>query len=250
MKLCFPGTSYVPYGHKKNDVLSAAVLIDGHALIQPSDDLFRFAERYGLYELTEAVRECIVPCSHPRAFSKDVLKRLAQSRPLTLLSSDAVAHACRELARISRLPLYSFRTVTVGGLFLTPLPTGYTTAVPAEDCFCFHVSDGRRAVYVGLPNGYPSDAVLQFLCAHPVDAAVYDVSYGTQTVADEKQHLTFVGACRLREQMTAGGALCGRAYTLLVSLPPFASPDEKNSFSEQARKEGFLLPYDGYFIEL
>lgn len=249
MKLCFPGTAYVPYGYKKSDFLSAAVLFNGHTLLQPNDDLFRFTERYGLYEVTEDIRSLLIPCSHPRAFSKETVKRLNEAHPLTALASDAVASMCRDTGAI-HLPLYPYRMVTVGGLSITPLPTGYTTAVPAEDCFCFHVDDGRRAVYVGLPNGIPSDGTMEFLRAHPVDTAILDAAYGMREDADTSRHLTLLAACRVREQMTACGALRGRAYTILVSIPPFTSPEEKNEFTERARSDGFILPYDGYFIEL
>lgn len=249
MKLTFLGTAHPPYGYKKTDLLATALLIDGHLLVLPTEDIFRFTALYALPELTEGIDAVLVTASHPRTFSPYVIERLSKQRPLTLFASDAVGAMCRHIDGVTHIPLHATRTVTDGRLRLTPLPSGYTTPVCAEDCFTVHISDGCRALYFGVPCGNVTEEAQRALAEQPVDAALLDVAYASGE-GDLTRHLSLSAAVHERERLRSIGALRGRGYTMLTSLPPFPSPEERSHFIEEARGHGFLVPYDGYFLDL
>lgn len=250
MKLRFLGSTYRPYGSKKADGFSPALLIDRTMLIDPMEDIFRFAELYAMNDLYDEVDTVVVTHTHPAHASPDVLARLCRKRPIRLYGSEATLAMFSHVEGLSLLPLFPFRTVAIGRYRLTPLSTRHTTATLCEIPLNLRIACDGHALFYALDGGVLTEDTQRYLSQYPVDAMLLDGAYGTCDIDVCHEHLSLSAAETLIETAKVDGCLCGKGYAILTNTPPMPDATEKYAFSEKAKRAGFLLPYDGSFLEV
>ncbi len=250
MKLRLLGTSYRPYDARRFDGFSPSLLIDGTVLIDPTEDALRFAQLYAMHDLLDKVDTVIITHAHPSHVSPALLTRLADTRRIRVYATEAVCAMLAHIPGLLLIPLYPFVSVRCGAYRLTPLTTQHTTSMLLEIALNLHIEDGAHALFYGLDGGELTEDTRAYLRAHPVDAMLLDGAYG-DTVRDVcHEHLTLSAAQQQLAQAREEGLLRGRCYAMLTNLPPFADAQQKYIYTEKAKSMGFLLPYDGYFVEV
>ena len=248
MKLRFPGTAYRPYDHKKNDLFTASLLIDGRVLVDPTEDLFDFRSLFAMEDLLDGVDTVLITHSHPSHLSPTTIERLAAVRPITVFAGECVLDLLPEGEHIRRIPLLPLRTARSDAYTITALPAVHTTAVPAEVCYALRIERDGHALLYAVDGAGLSERTEEHLRRYPVQAMILDAAYGD--TGEGRQHMRVEEAVALTARARAEGLLTGRAYSLLVHVPTHADPDARTRLGRIAADGGCLLPYDGYFLDV
>ncbi len=249
MKLRFLGTVYRSIGVGKAEGFFPALLIDNTILIDPTEDIFRFAELYGMHDLYDGVDTVLISHAHPSHMSPDALARLCRRRPITLYASEAVISMVTHIEGLRTVPLFPDMPVCIASYTVTPLRAAHTSEAVCDVAMNFHMEKDGRAFFYGLDSGLPCKDMCAYLVSHPVDALLLDVAYGDCEDVPDNEHMSLTAAVSFVETVRQNGALCGKGYALLTHIP-LLDTAEKYVFTEKAKTAGCTLPYDGFFIEI
>ncbi len=249
MKLRFLGTVYRPLGTTKAEGFCPALLLDDTILIDPTEDIFRFAELYGMHELYDEVDTVLISHAHPSHMSPDALARLCRRRPITLYASEAVIFMTAHIQGMRSVPLFPDMPVCIGRYTVTPVSAAHTSEAVCDRALNFRIEKDGRAFFYGLDGGLPPRQVRTYLAAHPVDAMLLDGAYGEREDINDNEHMSLSAAASFVQEARENGALCGKGYAVLTHIPPLHA-EEKYVFAEKAKRAGCTLPYDGFFMEI
>lgn len=108
-----------------------AVMIDDRLIINPSGDLFDFAEESGLSELFSGLSAAAVTCSEDYCFSPEELGRLAGRREIPLLCGNLAAGRAARIKNVRAVRYTPMLPMEISGYTVIPVPTGE----PGEDIY-------------------------------------------------------------------------------------------------------------------
>ena len=226
-----------------------SLLIDEKIIIDPSEDIFEFAESFMLDGIYDGVQDVLITHSHPGHLSIGAIERLARRRRVRVYASDTLREELSEIAGVDFFPIYRFTPLRVAGYDIVPCPSNHKTDNHAECAFNFYIS-GEKAIFYGLDGAWLLSETFKFLKHAGADAFVMDLGGEVGNHGEECFYHNSLGMAKsLREALINSGAARQSAKFLLSHIPTVKnSPKHQQLEEELADFTDIKITYDGYYF--
>lgn len=241
------------------------VMLDDELLVDFGADTFHNSIRYG-YDLSK-LGDVLITHSHadhfyPQEFFNRIVSFAYDMKyeTLTLHGSPGLvdefyrycSYTLIEQKRIALDPLEPYKKVKIGSFEVTPLPATHGTYKP----YVFVIEkDGKTLLYHN-DSGVLKDEVFEWLKTSGIklDVASYDCTMGTMdTYHDWGENASHMGLCNVvteREKMKAAGVYKDSTIDVVTHFSHNGPHVGYGEFKPLAEKEGFILAYDGFVLEI
>ena len=254
MKIRMLGTGYgeckLTKKYSKEYRARGGVLINETMLIDAPCDVVSTIELIGMSEITSSINHILISHSHLSHFSNDTIKQLAKNKAIHLYASDYVLSLV-DCENVIKHPLTPFEGVRVGDEYkIIPLPSNHS-GCDNEICFNFIIANDR-VLYYALDGGQINyESYRNFLSKIKVDCVILDCALGLEATSFKSLfHNNIYAANEIKTILLSGGVCRDNARFILSHIPT----DKKRLIHEEltpiAKELGFILSYDGLFINI
>ena len=251
MKVRILGSGYGVCKVKKRFSLDSrhrgGVIIDDRILIDAPSDIFEVASELGFSDMFAKVSEIFISHSHEGHFSLEAIETLAGMRRVRVFASGEVLALIPENDNIETVELFPFMPIEISGYTILPLPANHETE-GGEVCLNFLISK-EKTLYYGLDGAGINLQVYKLLRGRCVDAFILDCALELKGYTKASMsHGNLLEAARLRDILVDSGICKSDAKFLLSHIPTDRRRSIHDELSEEAKKHGFTVAYDGYFM--
>ena len=255
MNIRFLGTGYGTLKSKKRNTKdfrrAAALLVDNGILIDPTSEVFSFAEDYSLNGLFRDVHTVLITTPDEERFSAETILSLLQSgKKISICAEAYVRPFIPEHPSLTFIEMHPNEIFDVQGAKVIPIQTVYRTA-NGNTAIGYALCTDRSLLY--LPDGgFLHPDAWDLLSKLHFDHAILgcpsaDAPTGAMTVRASN----FEMAKMLRSIFLDAKTLSSGARCFLTSIPF----DKKRSIHESLRalcdeEGGFTLAYDGLYMNV
>ena len=224
-----------------------SLLIDEKLLIDPTADIFDFAEFFSFDDLYDTVDAVLITHSHPSHFDPEAIRSLAKGRALHVYATEAVLARLAEVEGILLHPIKPLVMYDVGEYRVIALPAPHD-AGEEETALHFIVCRDKTLLYALDGGGLHYDA-WWLLKRLRVDVAVFDCALAdAEPSCAIMEHGTLSSVSLCREILSSAGVLSERSRVVLSHIPSDKTKSVHEELSEGASELGMTVAYDGFFL--
>jgi hypothetical protein len=255
MNIRFLGTGYGLLKSKKRNTKDfrrpASLLIDNEILIDPTSEVFSFAEDYGLTGLFRDVHTVLITTIDEERFSAETLLSLLKNgKKICICAESYVRPLIPDHPLITFVEMRANEIFDVQGAKVIPIPTVYHT-VNGNTAIGYALCTDRSLLY--LPDGgFLHPEAWELLSKLHFDHAILGCpSADAPTGAITVRAANFEMAKMIRSIFIDAKTLSAGARCFLTAIPF----DKKRSIHESLRalcdaEEGLTLAYDGLYMNV
>ena len=144
-----------------------------------------------------------------------------------------------------------YKKIKVGEYEITPLPANHGT----ENPLVYVIEKENKGIMLFNDSGEPNEETIQFLVDSKIKLELisYDCTHANEDAkanGNGFSHMGIVDVIRLRKKLQENGILTDTALHILTHFSHNGKDVSYDKFKPIAEKNGFLLAYDGYEIEV
>ena len=224
-----------------------ALLIDERLLIDPTSDIFDFAEFFSYDDLYDAVDSVLITHSHPSHLDPATLRALAEGKTLHVYATEAVLKKISDIPEIVGHALKPMVMYDVADYRIIALPAPHE-ADEDEVALQFVICRDKTLLYALDGGGIHYDAWWLLKRLH-IDVAVLDCALGiAEPSANILEHGSLASATVCREILASAGVLGDQSRVILSHLPSDKTRSIHDELSAEASALGMSVAYDGFFL--
>jgi phosphoribosyl 1,2-cyclic phosphate phosphodiesterase len=142
--------------------------------------------------------------------------------------------------------LEPYRTVTLGGYRITPLPARHE-----DDAVIYLIEEGNTAILYAHDTGYPYDEVIAYLERRHIrlDLVSLDCTNVEIPIGDDGRHMGLPNIGRLLLRLAEGGIVDDKTIRYINHFSHNAAPLQE-LLEKKAAAYGCLVAYDGCTVEI
>lgn len=242
--------------------MRSQLMLDDELLIDFGPDTYANMLRYG-YNLADIQNVLITHAHEDHLYSDDFANRIdgfahgMKYPTLEVYGSVGVTEKVMESPAAARVvsrnrvhlnEIKAFEPVTIGSFTVIPLPANHGTKEP----FVYIIQRDGKTFFMHNDSGYLKEETWKWLQSSGIkcDLISYDCTHGDKETDDKTSHLGIPMALRTRARLIEIGVATDKTQHIVTHFSHNGGSVGYGDMQGVAEKNGFLLAYDGYEIEL
>ncbi len=255
IELRFLGTGSLDAKRPKNklskDYRRFASLLVGHSLIiDPSEDIFEFAESFSLSGMLDAVTDVLITHSHLDHLSVSAIERLSEKREIRVWATAPVLELLGVIRGVRRVEIVPFSRFEACSFDIIALPASHATE-NARECALNFLIRGDKNIFYGIDGSFINPYAFKVLREVRLDLCVLDCALGLDGWgAGSVNHNNLDAVKCIREIFLKSGCATDTTRYVISHLPTKKKGSVQEELTDALADDTIRVAYDGYYVTI
>jgi len=231
----------------------STLLINNDLIIDPSEDVFEFAETFQLRDICDGIETVLITSSEPDKLSTNAVERLSAKKRRYVCASQSVCTILGDLKGASILPVEPFSIIEAKNYRIIPLPANHATEIRGEMTYSYLITCEEKNILYAPGASFINPVAWQFLREMKLDVVILDCALGDLPYSEKCvsfNNLALAGA--VKDIMTGSKVADESTKFILTNMPSGRKmpTHEQIELAIENEKLPFRVAYDGYFTHI
>ncbi len=258
IELKFLGTGALGRARVKNKLSKdyrrfSTLLINNDLIIDPSEDVFEFAESFLLHDICDGVETVLITSSEPDKLSTTAIERLSAKRKRYVCASKSVCGILGDIKGANILPVDPFAIIEAKNYRIIPLPANHATEIRGEITYSYLITCEEKNILYAPGASFINPVAWQFLREMKLDAVILDCAQGNLPYSEKCISFNnLLLASTVKDIMISSRVADDGTKFILTNIQSGRKLPTHEELEQAIENERlpFRVAYDGYFTHI